>query len=221
MIKMTKGQEPQILLDNKQKWTKALFAQSPQERKLKPSVATKYRHEKVKAALIKETRGKCVYCESKILHVHHGDVEHILPKSLYEDQTFEWKNLTLACEICNQNKSNRDPNLEYIINPYIVDPELSINFAGSFMCTKDVAGANTKTIIDLNRTALLEKRMERIQAIDVIKNIILDLGREPIIRKVVLGDFIKNELCGKSEYSAMVKCFYELWKQDIPSELFQ
>jgi len=220
MIKMTKGQEPKVLLDNKQDWTKALLAQSPQERKLKPGVAIKYRHEKVKAALVIETHGKCVYCESKFLHVHHGDVEHILPKSLYKNKTFEWTNLTLACEICNQNKSNRDPNLEHIINPYIKDPELSLKFAGSFMYTKDEAGENTKTIIDLNRTALLEKRTERIKAIEEIKNIILDTRRAPTIRKVVLSDFIKNELSAKSEYSAMVKCFYELWKQDVPSELF-
>ncbi|MEG8241503.1 HNH endonuclease [Acinetobacter baumannii] len=62
------------------------------------------------------------------MHIHHGDIEHIFPKALDQSKRYEWNNLTLSCEICNQNKSNHDPNLNHILNPYIDNPESSLIF---------------------------------------------------------------------------------------------
>ena len=39
------------------------------------------RDKSIKEQILKETHGKCVYCESKISHVCPGDIEHILPKN--------------------------------------------------------------------------------------------------------------------------------------------
>jgi uncharacterized protein (TIGR02646 family) len=77
---------------------------------------TAYKQSDVKDALIQLFNGKCAYCESKILHLYPGDVEHFRPKSLIkypkEDKVTEikpgyywlasdWNNLLLACKNCN------------------------------------------------------------------------------------------------------------------------
>lgn len=75
-----------------------------------------YKEQDIKEALIKLFNGKCAYCESKILHIYPGDVEHFRPKSLIKylpnDKIKElkpgyywlaanWNNLLLACKNCN------------------------------------------------------------------------------------------------------------------------
>lgn len=46
---------------------------------------------------------RCGYCEDSV-----GDeVEHILPKDLYPEHVFVWKNYLLACGRCNGGKNNR------------------------------------------------------------------------------------------------------------------
>lgn len=219
MIKMTKGEEPKILYDNSKKWTAEILSHIAKKTKPKPSLVTKYRHKKIKKALITETHGKCVYCESKILHIHHGDVEHILPKAIYANKTFDWNNLTLACEICNQNKSDRDPNFENIINPYGEFPEEHLFFSGPIIFTFTQKGQNTEVILDLNRTALLEKRKERLtRAFNIIKNVV-DETKPLEVRKIIYNDFVKNEISSGSEYSSTIKSMFEDFKRNIPKEI--
>lgn len=73
-----------------------------------------YSHDDVKEALIKLFNGKCAYCESLVLHIYPGDIEHFRPKGKIEEanpsQTpgyywlaADWDNLLLACRNCNQN----------------------------------------------------------------------------------------------------------------------
>lgn len=74
-----------------------------------------YGHETVKQALIEAQRGKCCFCESKVTHVAHGDVEHFRPKAGYQQDAadnlqrpgyywlaYEWSNLFFSCQLCNQ-----------------------------------------------------------------------------------------------------------------------
>jgi uncharacterized protein (TIGR02646 family) len=74
-----------------------------------------YGHKTVKEALKKAQHDKCFLCESKISHIAHGDVEHFRPKAGYRQSAggrletpgyywlaYEWSNLFLACQICNQ-----------------------------------------------------------------------------------------------------------------------
>lgn len=84
-----------------------------------------YGAQDVKAALIKTQFGKCCFCESKIVHISYGDVEHFRPKGAWrqskEDQltrpgyywlAYTWDNLLLACQLCNQRfKGNTFPLL--------------------------------------------------------------------------------------------------------------
>lgn len=111
---------------------------------------------------------KCIYCESYIDHVYFGDIEHIIPKSVRPDLTYDWKNLGYVCAMCNNAKSDQyDPSLE-IINPYTEDPTNHIIAFGSFMYPLKGSEKGQKTIYDaqLNRPGLIEKRRELIDRID-------------------------------------------------------
>lgn len=46
---------------------------------------------------------RCAYCEDSAA----DEVEHILPKNLFPQHTFEWSNYLFACGPCNGPKSNR------------------------------------------------------------------------------------------------------------------
>ncbi len=77
----------------------------------------------VKDALQKAQHGKCAFCESKIMHIAYGDVEHFRPKAGYRQHpdsplarpgyywlVYEWSNLFFCCQLCNQRfKRNHFP----------------------------------------------------------------------------------------------------------------
>ena len=82
-----------------------------------------YGHKTVKNALKKAQHSKMRFCESKVSHIAHGDVEHFRPKAGYRRRpngrlirpgyywlAYEWSNLLFCCQICNQRfKGNQFP----------------------------------------------------------------------------------------------------------------
>jgi hypothetical protein len=75
-----------------------------------------YGHSKIKRGLIKAQKGKCAFCESNIISIASGDVEHFRPKGGYKQNekqvdlskpgyywlAYEWDNFFLSCERCNR-----------------------------------------------------------------------------------------------------------------------
>jgi hypothetical protein len=66
--------------------------------------------------LITAQLGKCAFCESKVRHIAHGDVEHYRPKGGVRQNdgdpleqpgyfwlVYVWENLFFACQLCNQS----------------------------------------------------------------------------------------------------------------------
>ncbi|MFD2781156.1 HNH endonuclease [Novosphingobium pokkalii] len=104
MIRLSKGDEPAVLSNNAAVWTAELLDALEHRPADVPGIKGRYNHPTVKAALKAETSEKCAYCESKMLHVTFGDIEHIVPKSADPKLTFDWENLTLACDVCNTKK---------------------------------------------------------------------------------------------------------------------
>lgn len=204
MIKLSKLAKPEVLEVNALAWTKILVDKINAGVKPADSEKTKYRHSDIKEALVKETNGKCACCESKLLHIHHGDVEHIYPKSLDPNKTFEWENLTLSCQICNQFKSDHDPNMQHIIDPYNIDPAAHISFIGTILhaVTADY-GLSTKSILKLNRPELCERRREKLEKTLSIFENILNKKLPLQVRKAIYEDLLENEGVSTSEYSAM------------------
>lgn len=133
MIKLNKLPEPTILENNKGVWTQQYLNCVQRGQKAPDFLKYKYREEDIKATLIEETHSKCVYCESKMLHVTFGEIDHILPYSKLPELIFEWENLTLSCPRCNNSKrAYYDPNWP-LINPYLDDPKLHFIFFGPML----------------------------------------------------------------------------------------
>jgi hypothetical protein len=57
---------------------------------------------KAKPQLLKESNGKCAYCESPTSVVVYGDVEHFRPKSKYWWLAYCYENYLPSCTVCNQ-----------------------------------------------------------------------------------------------------------------------
>jgi hypothetical protein len=153
-----------------------------------------YGHKTVKEALIKAQHDKCFLCESKITHIAHGDVEHFRPKAGYRQSAsdklqkpgyywlaYEWGNLFLACQICNQvfkknlfplanpkarATSHKKPAAKeepIFIDPSKEDPELFIAFRREvpFPIGNNPRARATIQGLGLDRPKLNERRLER------------------------------------------------------------
>lgn len=204
MIRLTKLAIPQVLADNAAAWTNIILTKLAQGLTPSATEKTRYRHRDVKATLVEETHGKCAYCESKLLHIHHGDVEHIVPKSLEPALTHDWNNLTLACEVCNQNKSDRDPRSENIIDPYNVEPADHVIFNGPLVvATGTPHGLSTRALLDLNRSELVERRKEQLEKICTIYETIFRTDIPLAVRKAVYHNMVATECAAKAQFSAM------------------
>jgi hypothetical protein len=88
-----------------------------------------------------------------------------VPKKFERTLAFEWTNLTLACDVCNTKKGTRAD----IFDPYRVNPFDHFWFYGGLVFAGVGAGPEaeiTLVVLDLNRAGLLERRAERIRALE-------------------------------------------------------
>jgi len=210
MIKLSKRKKPQVLVDNAAQWTQEYLSCINTNKKPSDTVAHRYNHSDIKNALVKETCGKCAYCESKIKHIEFGDIEHILPKkkSARPDLYVEWSNLTLACEVCNRTnkKEYYDPQLP-LINPYADDPEDYFLFMGAMISSKNnnPRGFITESTLDLNRSDLVVRRNERLKSVNQLLFSWAQAPNQTV--KDVLANELKKECAPDKEYSAFVRHF--------------
>ncbi|MBP6456030.1 MAG: hypothetical protein KA275_04805 [Chitinophagaceae bacterium] len=182
---------------------------------------------------------KCCFCESKISHNSHGDVEHFRPKGGWvqenENQNkpgyywlaYNWENLLLSCQICNQSfkgnlfplkdnskraKSHNDDISKeepIFINPFLENPEEFIEFVYDIPKAKNGNDRGIKTIekLGLDREQLNERRRELLNEI----NLILDIANkvpetnEDLVKSAKL--YLLNKTKNNSEYSLMAKCY--------------
>lgn len=214
MIKVEKGPEPEILINNSVQWLNDLECAIASGDKTNISkMKSRYNHKDIKDALKKETHSKCVYCEGIVSDVSYGDIEHIYPKSLDVKKTFSWDNLTFSCEICNTNKSNKDPNLTKIIDPYKIDPIDYICFIGPIINSNGTTeGTLTIKYLKLDRAELSESRLQTFKYLIVMLDNI-KRARTPAERQALIDDFEENELLPSKEFCAMRRDF---WKSYNP-----
>jgi 5-methylcytosine-specific restriction endonuclease McrA len=208
MIRLKKTKKPDILVKNEVTWIKALLDREAKNEEPTEAEKSKYRHLKIKEALIQETHGKCAYCESKIRHITPGDVEHIIPKSKVPAKIFEWENLTLACPNCNTNKSNHFGNHEGFVDPYEVEPSEHFFFSGPMILPSPISnpGLLTEKVLKLNRPELIERRIDKVRQLnDLIRNMVAT--KDPEIREVLRTDLEVNETADNKEYAGIARHF--------------
>ncbi|WP_028165462.1 HNH endonuclease [Bradyrhizobium elkanii] len=202
MISLRKSAEPSILAANKERWTQELLGGNDDA-----LVKRKYALGPIKAAIIEETNGKCAFCESKLLHIAYGDVEHITPKKWEKALAFEWFNLTLACDVCNTNKGTKTD----IFDPYSDDPSSHFWFVGPFIFatpTASLAAEISLVALDLNRANLVERRGERIKNLERNLKVIVNCPQVEL-RKVLSEALLKNESDASKEFCACSRAFLD------------
>ena len=181
----------------------------PNPEKLK----TDYKFKENKIALRDSSYGKCMYCESIVSHIDHGDVEHIKPKSKFQSEMYNWDNLGFACTKCNRDYKNDfyDKNL---INPYDVDPMIYLYFIGGILCAKggNDKGRITIAVIQLNRLDLLQKRMETlIYFQDLITRFQMTANST---EKEAIKKIIEEDVKEDKEFSACKKSFWRAYPKN-------
>jgi uncharacterized protein (TIGR02646 family) len=124
MIRVTRPEQaPRILRERDQRTTEANQQAFEDGDRVFDFDNSLYGAKSVKNALIAAQQGKCAFCESKVRHVAHGDVEHYRPKGGVRQSdgdpleqpgyfwlAYAWTNLFFACQLCNQSfKKNLFP----------------------------------------------------------------------------------------------------------------
>ena len=150
-----------------------------------------------------ETAEKCAYCESKVLHVDYGDVEHLLPKSRFPHLRYSYENLTFACSVCNIKKGDFFDAETPLLNPYEDKPEDHLMPFGPAVLPTPASdrGLITQKRLALNRPELVERRTERLESIATLIGQIART-KNPAIRRVLLDDLMEE--CEPSEEYAFV-----------------
>ncbi len=175
-----------------------------------------YGAKSVKSALTEAQHEKCCFCESKITHISYGDVEHFRPKAGWVQSkgdtlsrpgyywlAYDWSNLFLACQLCNQrhkrnlfslqNPADRatshddslDAEIPMFIKPDEEDPEQYISFRAEYAypIDDDPYGKETIESLQLNREELVEMRRDRLSFLKL-----LTIGRDLAALQIAKGD---------------------------------
>lgn len=232
MIRINKPKTPpQILFNNKEKWTKALtdavnqygeYAKIPKEEKEK--LLQHYRNNEIQRELFQCSHNKCSFCECIPSEGGNIEVEHFAPKSIHYKLAFDWDNFLPVCRKCNEAKSDFDTVLDPIVNPCKEDPEEYFDYSFiSIIPSKDTPdlaiSQTTIRVCDLNATRLLKARSDLLLNLSVyqenlnnwlqeIENADSPLKRRNRIIKLINSieaiDLLKRE---EEKYSAFCKVF--------------
>lgn len=208
-----------------------------------------YKGTDVKRQLRQDQYDKCAYCECR-LNGDYGHIEHFRPKAGYSIPpsnaiitpgyywlAYDWSNLLLSCSKCNtsykanhfalEDESKRDianKNISkeepLLINPYVEDPNLHLEFHEHIVAPKVIdgkpsgKGAYTIELLQLNNRAdLVDNRRKAWERYDrelqklaianalLARGIEVDKGKELLELATVE---ITNMRSPESEYSAMM-----------------
>ena len=218
MIKLTKCDKPRVLVEKGHSW-KVEYVAGVKIGNLTDSQRYRYRHPDIKEALRAETHEKCAYCESKISHVHPGEIDHIFPVSRRPDLCVEWNNLTLVCSECNRRKSDYYNEEEPLINPYIDEPSEYLIFFGPLVLHRDAMGFRTTKQIELSRTQLIERKQERIEQLNMLVQQWREMPNGPT--RQFLREEIMQYASDDAEFAGTIRAFISVemgWEADVASQ---
>lgn len=210
MIRISKGGKPEILTANAHTWREELLGYIERGETPSQSLKNKYNHSSIKESLREESNSKCMYCESGIKHITPEHIEHIKPKSKFPELAYEWDNLGLSCPVCNMNKSDLFDTECAFINPYDDSPDEFLMAVGPLIYARPgkPRGEITEKVIKLNRTELVEKRIERISA---IRHLVEKYENQQsyLLKNLILNEII-IEIGSDKEYSLVANALIKI-----------
>ena len=183
MHKVIRGTIPNSLKLNSKKWTEELLEQvnlNQSFSQIPSQYVNKYKQDDVKEALKKMYKGLCCYCESSVGVQTYEHIEHLKPKSIFNDKCFEWKNLHLSCQVCNVSYKKDNWDYEYpILDPSKDDISLflEINLDTGEICPINNNNRAKTTInhVGLNRKDLVGKRLRIINRLKRILSSVIEM----------------------------------------------
>ncbi len=208
MIKLKRGAKPEILEQKAEEWAREFVEHEGPRNAMPDSKRYRYRHPDVKDGVIRDSRAKCIYCESHVTQVHPGEIEHLLPSSKRPELVVDWDNLGFVCTECNREKLDYyEPSLP-LINPFEDDPAEHLAFFGPMILQRSRAprGELTVRLLKLNdRKALFERRKERIEQLQLLLDRIEKEDQEPL--RELLEAALEAELSEDNPYVAVGREF--------------
>ncbi|MBP7864215.1 HNH endonuclease [bacterium] len=165
MIKIVKSPEPNVLKNSGSKWLQKVVTKKAAGEPIRDIVYDKFRRNKeIKITVVKDSFGKCSYCESKILAVSHGDIDHIIPLDADHTLAFEWQNLVLSCTKCNFEKLAYFSKTDPLLNPLQDEPSEHLLSEDHWIRgIPNTKGPTTEIEVGLNRGGLIEDRQEHLE----------------------------------------------------------
>lgn len=208
MIELAKKPKPQLLVDNGDAWTADLMREFYKTGVINKTKQNRYSRTEIKDVLVNETNGKCAYCESKVTHIYPGDIEHIIPKSIFPRLTFTWQNLTFGCYWCNNKKRNFLDRANMMLNPYKDKISEHIRAFGPLIChiNSSQRGEITWRKLELNRPELRDKRREKIEELQLL------IDKYNLTQNQTLRGLIESEILDfidRTEFSFTLKQYFE------------
>lgn len=210
MIKLKRGAEPAILHTKAGEWTREFSAHVGPLSGMPNAQRYRYRHPDIKAAVKRDTHGKCVYCESYVGHVHPGEIGHIAPVSERPELVVSWENLAYVCTECNREKGTYyEPTLP-LIDPFVDEPKDHLVFYGPMVLHRSPSarGEVTAQRLKLDRAGLIERRKERIEQLKGLVDRIAALP--PGAQRSSLETVLSEELQDDKIYAATAREFIRL-----------
>lgn len=210
MIRLHRGDKPPILEQNSETWTEEFLGHNADKplSEIPDGVRYRYRDSAIKEALKEGAGLKCMYCESTILQVHPGEIEHILPVSKRRELVADWNNLGFVCHVCNREKGDYyNPELP-LLNPYEDEPSEHLAFFGPLVLHRSGSNRGEITVRTLKlerRPGLFERRAERIEQLQLLLDRIHALPDGSL--KDAVEAALQNELADSREYAATARAF--------------
>lgn len=103
MIPLRRLPKPAVLCEKEDEWRQKYLERRRDNPRLRPS-DKQYGHAEIRAALAAMSHQKCFYCEGKPSRL---TVDHAIEVEEAPERAFDWDNLYLACDDCQNKLSNR------------------------------------------------------------------------------------------------------------------
>ncbi|WP_353164212.1 HNH endonuclease [Empedobacter brevis] len=176
MRSLNRLNEPEILIHKKNEWLQKL----KENGKTRPD-SSKYRNPNILLQLNTISNSKCYYCESLLKQVP-SEVDHHIEVKCDLDKSYEWDNLFLACDNCNNKVPHNVIPIESTLNPFIdSDDEIKrhITFDDEIIRIKDHSVKGDQTIKKYRlSTDLLDHK--RIKQLNIFYKVIEEIRKKQI-----------------------------------------
>jgi hypothetical protein len=135
-------------------------------------------------------------------------------KSKVPAKCYEWENLTLACDKCNENKGDHfredlGHSDNTLIDPYVDDPREHFHFLRELVLPRptNMRAKTTYELLELGRSELVERRRERMNFLDAF--VLAHHQAKPEHKEMIMNDMLKNHLKTSDEYYGVSASYIE------------